>query len=116
MTKHPVVHFDIGCKNLEASRDFYAGVFGWSPSAYGPMSFKLDPKASKGIAGATTALGHEPHNYVMIYVEVDDIPAKLAEIESAGGSTVIPEVDAGEGWFAWFKDREGNLLGLWKPK
>ncbi len=74
----PVVHFDIGCRDAERSRAFYTQLFDWSSEPYGPSSFRLTTGASRGIDGYTTALGHEPHSYVMIYVEVPDIPAREA--------------------------------------
>ena len=113
---NPVVHFDIGCRDKDQSRAFYEAVFDWKAEPYGPYSFKLDTGASRGIQGFTTALGHEPHNYVMVYVEVDDIPACLAKVRAAGGSVMVPETEVpGSGHFAWINDHHGNLLGLWKP-
>ena len=35
-----------------------------------------------GSQGHMTALGHEPHNYTIFYVDVDDMPAALAKAES----------------------------------
>lgn len=64
-----------------------------------------------------TALGHEPHNYVMVYVEVEDLKACREKAESLGGKTVIPPSEIpGGGHFAWLTDPEANLLGLLKPK
>jgi hypothetical protein len=34
---------------------------------------------SVGIQGHISSLGHEPHNYVTIYVQVDDLQAYLDE-------------------------------------
>ena len=114
---NPVVHFDVGCSNSEESRQFYQSVFDWSAEAYGPYSFKFDTGSSRGIPGYTTALGHEPHRYVMFYVEVDDIASKSELVEQQGGEIVIPETPVpGSGAFAWCKDPAGNLFGLWKPK
>ncbi len=112
----PVVHFEIGCRDSERSRAFYEAVFGWTSEAYGPSSFKLDTGSEQGINGFTTALGHEPHQYVMLYIEVDDIPGELSKIESHGGSVVVPTTEVpGGGHFAWCRDPNDNLFGLWKP-
>jgi predicted enzyme related to lactoylglutathione lyase len=35
--------------------------------------------------GTSLRIGHEPFNYVTVYVEVDDIPAYLAKAEQLGG-------------------------------
>lgn len=112
----PVVHFEIGCPDKDESRAFYETVFGWKSEGYGPFSYRFDTGSPRGIQGFTTALGHEPHRYVMVYVEVDDIPAHLAKAEAHGGKTMVPETEVpGMGWFAWLTDPAGNRVGLWKP-
>ena len=111
----PVIHFDIGCRDSEESREFYEKMFGWRSQPYGPFSFQLETGAAKGINGFTTALGHEPQNYVMLYVEVESIPEKLSALKTLGGEVVVPETTVpGSGSFAWCKDPSGNLFGLWK--
>ena len=68
-----------------------------------------------GIAGHITSLGHEPHNYVTVYVAVEDLPAALKKAEGLGGKTIIPPTEVpGMGQFAWFADPDGNTIGLWK--
>ena len=51
----------------------------------------------------------------VITIDVEDIDAALAEIEAAGGSTVTPRTAIpGMGAFGYFKDSEGNVMGLWE--
>jgi predicted enzyme related to lactoylglutathione lyase len=47
----------------------------------------------------------------MFYVEVEDIAAHIESMESRGGQVMVPE----SGSFAWCKDPNGNLFGLWIP-
>ena len=109
----PVVFFDIGCRDNEATRSFYEKIFGWTALGDSPHSSRMETGADTGIDGAVTSLGHEPHNYVMIYVEVKDINATLEEIEENGGETLVPATQIPEGGeFAWFRDPEGNMIGL----
>lgn len=113
---NPLVHFDIGCRDMEKTREFYVKLFHWKTEPYGPSSVMVDTGSDQGIGGAITALGHEPHNYVMIYVQVEDLQATLDRVEALGGKTRIPPTPVpGSGDFAWFVDPEGNLIGLWKP-
>jgi predicted enzyme related to lactoylglutathione lyase len=73
------------------------------------------PAKTPGIGGHINSLGHPPHQYVTFYILVDDLKASLDQITSLGGTTLIPPQEVpGMGWFAWFKDPEGNALGLWK--
>jgi predicted enzyme related to lactoylglutathione lyase len=110
---HPVVHFEIGCKDKAATSDFYTGAFGWTIDA-GPMG-SINTGSGDGIQGHIAALGHEPHQFTHFYVQTDDLPATLAKIEQLGGKTVVPPIPVPTGTFAWFSDPEGNLVGLWKP-
>jgi predicted enzyme related to lactoylglutathione lyase len=112
----PVVYFDIGCKEREKTESFYNEVFGWEPAERSEYTSMLDMGTDEGITGAITSLGHEPHNYVMIYIEVDDIPSYLEKVEALGGETRIPMTEIpGGGHFAWFSDPEGTLMGLLDP-
>ena len=111
---NPIVHFEIGCTDSEKTQHFYSELFGWTIEQMGPAGM-ISTGAETGIPGHITALGHEPHHYVTVYAEVDDIPACLEKAESLGGSTMIPETEVpGQGRFAWLKDVDGNIIGLWK--
>ncbi|MBS1567164.1 MAG: VOC family protein [Bacteroidetes bacterium] len=111
-TIHPVVHFELGCKDLAATTAFYTGLFGWSPVSV-PMASLINTNSTEGIQGHITSLGHEPHNYVMFYIQVEDILASLDAIAAAGGKKLVGPVTLPDGkQFAWFKDPEGNMVGL----
>jgi predicted enzyme related to lactoylglutathione lyase len=110
----PVVHFEIGCRDKAKTAGFFGELFGWSTSEMGPATM-IDTGAGAGITGHISSLGHEPHNYTIFYVQVDDIPATLEKVASLGGKTIVPPVPIPDGTFAWFADPEGNVVGLWKP-
>jgi len=55
------------------------------------------------------------HNYVTVYVQVDDMGDALAKAEALAGRTPVPAVEIPAGAFAWFADPKGNTIGLWKP-
>jgi hypothetical protein len=51
----------------------------------------------------------------VITIEVDGIDDALKKIEAAGGSTVHARTEMlGMGAYAYFKDSEGNVMGLWE--
>jgi predicted enzyme related to lactoylglutathione lyase len=110
----PVVHFEIGCRDLQQTGKFYAALFDWSIQQEGPAATIAESRG--GIPGHMTALGHEPHHYTIFYVEVDDIPAYLKKAEALGGKTLVPRVPIPTGAFAWIADPEGNMVGLFQPK
>ena len=111
----PVVHFEIGCRDSGKTADFFASLFGWQMQAMGPATM-INTGAGSGIQGHIGSLGHEPHNYTIFYVEVDDVQSYLDKVGTLGGKTLVPPVALPTGTFAWFADPEGNMIGLWKPK
>jgi uncharacterized protein len=108
----PVVHFEIGCRNLLKTQEFYSQMFDWKPQSMGPAA--MIAAETGGIGGHMTSLGHEPHHYTIFYVDVDDVSAYLKKAESLGGKTLVPPVKIPTGTFAWLQDPEGNTVGLWK--
>lgn len=115
----PIVHFEIGVKDAEKAKAFYGPLFGWQFEQYGMATMVTNIGAmcpgGTGIGGHVNQLPHPPHNYVTVYAQVDDLEATLKKVESLGGSRLVPVTEVpGMGWFAWFKDPEGNCLGLWK--
>jgi predicted enzyme related to lactoylglutathione lyase len=111
----PVVHFEIGCKDKAKTQDFYAELFDWKMEPYGPAAM-ISTGQTAGIQGHINSLGHEPHNYVLVYVQVDDLQAYLDRAGKLGGKTLITPTEVpGMGNFAWLTDPEGTIVGLWKP-
>ena len=111
---HPVVHFEIGCKDSAKTQEFYKKLFDWKIEAMGPAA--MIAAEAGGITGHITALGHEPQHYTIFYVGVDDVAAYLEKAKSLGAKTLVPPVDIPTGTFAWMQDPEGNTVGLWKAK
>ena len=112
---HPVVYFEIGCKDRAKTEQFFGELFGWKIQKGGPAS-PIETGGQGGISGHITSLGHEPHHYTMFYVEVEDVQAALDKAASLGGKTVVPPITIPTGTFAWFSDPDGNTIGLLKRK
>ena len=110
----PVVHFEIGCRDQAHTAEFFSKLFEWKTQESGPATM-IDTGAGSGINGHITALGHEPHNYVLFYVHVNDVQAYLDKAVSLGGKALLPVMTIPQGQFSWFADPEGNTIGLFKP-
>jgi len=110
---HPVVFFEIGCRDRAKSEKFFGELFGWQINANGPASV-IDTASKQGIPGHITSLGHEPQHYTIFYVEVDDVQAYLDKATALGGKTLVPPIKIPTGTFAWFSDIDGNTIGLVK--
>lgn len=108
---NPVVHFEIGCREMATTKEFFSDVFDWNIDAMN----RVQP-GEGGIGGHFTSLGHEPHQYVNFYIQVDDVAAYLEKVAAKGGKKLVGPIDLPNGTFAWFQDPGGNTLGLWKDK
>lgn len=109
---NPIVHFEIGCRDVPQTQAFFSKLFDWQMQAAGPATMI----STGGIGGHITALGHEPSHYTIFYVQVDDVQEYLNRAATLGAKTLVPPIDIPTGTFAWFADPEGNTIGLFKPK
>ena len=120
-----VVHFEIPTDDEARAREFYSSIFGWQLQPMDEMQYTLvrttpvdeqtqlptEPGAINGGLMKRSAETPAP----VITVDVDSIDDSLKQIESSGGSTVTPRTEIqGMGAFAYFKDTEGNVVGLWE--
>ena len=111
----PVVHFEIGCRDIRKTADFFSRLFGWHAQDMGPAAM-IHTGSDSGIQGHISSLGHEPHNYTTFYVQVDDVQEFLDKAAGLGGKALVPPVDIPTGTFAWVADPEANSIRLWKTK
>jgi uncharacterized protein len=123
-----VVHFEIPADDTARAKEFYASIFDWQLTDMdmggGNMYTTLmtvpvdeqsriptEPGAING--GLMKRTNDTPAPVVTI--DVDAIDDTLKKIEAGGGSTVQPRTEIpGMGAFAYFKDSEGNVVGLWE--
>ena len=116
MRHHPVVYFEIGCRNGGKTREFFAKLFDWDITG-ADAGMIINTAAPESIGGHIVELAPEWGNYVTIYVEVEDLELYLAKAEELGGKTLVPPITLpGQGSFAWLAAPEGNIIGIWKPE
>ncbi len=115
--KKAVVHFEIGCSDLEKTSAFYKAVFDWNLIKHGNSAI-IDTGAENALPGHLNKLGPEdPQNYVTVYIETDSLTSDLEAIVAHGGEVFVHPIKLPDGReFAWFKDVAGNLIGLITPK
>jgi predicted enzyme related to lactoylglutathione lyase len=105
-----VVHFEIGGTDKARAAEFYGAMFGWTFSPMGPATM-ID---GAGLTGHLNALGHEPHNYVVVYIDVEDIDAAVVRVSELGGQVLVGPLTIPTGKFAWIQDPTGTTIGLWE--
>ena len=122
-----VVHFEIPAEDLDRAKSFYGSIFGWQLQTM-PMPGGEYTVVMTTPVDDTTQLPTEPGAInggmmqrdertpsPVITIDVEAIDEALRDIEAGGGSTVTPRTAIpGMGAFAYFKDPEGNVLGLWE--
>ena len=106
-----VVHFEIPFDDGDRARAFYRDAFGWQLQEWDEGAYTLVTTGPTGESGQEENPGDGP----IVVIDVDDIDAALVKIEELGGQTLLGRQAVGEmGWAAYFKDVEGNSMGLWQ--
>jgi hypothetical protein len=101
----------------EKAKAFYEAAMGWSFDAMpmGPATYwiaKVGDKMAGGIFPMTSPEFDGIPSHWFAYVEVDDVDARVAKIEAAGGTIVRPAFDVPTiGRIAIVKDPTGAVLG-----
>lgn len=111
----PVVHFEIRSKDPDATRAFYAELFGWNyPEGGMPGYSYVDTGVEGAIPGGISPL-QDGQPLVTFFVGVADVAATLEEAVRHGGrivqaATAVPGVT-----FGLFADPHGQVVGLACP-
>ena len=114
MSGNPVIHFEIGCTDTEATRAFFSGLFDWQIGG-SDDGFAIDTGSPEGPTGHLVGLGEEWGHYVTVYVKVDALEAALEKAASLGGNVLVQPIELpGRGRFAWIAAPEGQIIGLWQ--
>jgi uncharacterized protein len=113
---HPVVHTEIRSADPDATRAFYADLFGWtvaSEGAYPGYTF-IDTGAE---GGPYVAIGprQASDDEVLFFVGVEDVAATLARAEALGGTIVQPAQQVPGTSFGVFEDAQGHRVGVAAP-
>jgi uncharacterized protein len=122
-----VVHFEIPVEDMEKASEWYKKVFKWNTEKYpGDMPYVLArtcecdeqnmPKETGKINGGfykrdESGASKSP----VIVIKVENIDEGMEKIKSEGGEIVREKVSVGDmGFYAQFKDPDGNIMGVWQ--
>jgi predicted enzyme related to lactoylglutathione lyase len=110
---HPVVHAEIRSADPDATRQFFADLFGWKVASEG--AFPGYTFIDTGVEGGTYVAisprqGSEDE--VLFFVAVEDVTATLAKAETLGGSIVQPAQHVPGTSFGVFADAQGHRVGV----
>ena len=110
-------YLEFRAPDLAAAKAFFAGVFGWQFTDYGPdyTSFcdgRLNGGIGRGEVSRTDATS--PNPIAVIYAR--DLETTLARIQQAGGRVTAPPVEFPGGRRFQFTDPNGLELAVWSDR
>ena len=114
------IHATIPAHDLERAQQFYADKLGLTPSAETPGGLVYESGSTWFLLYPSGGAGTAQHT--LMGWQTDDIEAMVADLKGRGVvfeeydwptlKTVNSIADFGGNKAAWFKDSEGNILGL----
>ena len=109
----PIVHAEIRSADPDATRQFFADLFGWKVASEGafPGYTFIDTGAESGTYVAISPR-QSAEDEVLFFVAVQDVAGTLAKAESLGGS-IVQQVQHVPGTsFGVFADAQGHRIGV----
>jgi predicted enzyme related to lactoylglutathione lyase len=110
---NPIVHFEIRSEDPDATRAFYAELFGWTYPAGGLDGYTY---VDSGVPAGTIPGGISPTQggkpMVTVFAGVADVAAALDKAVSLGGRIVQPATSVPGVTFGLFADPPGHVVGV----
>ena len=108
-------HFEVPVDDPDRAEKFYADAFGWTFNRFpgAPRYYGLATTGEESVPGINGALYERGDmNETTLTMSVESIEDAQAKILAAGGTLVSAKAPVpGVGWFAQYKDTEGNTIG-----
>ncbi|TKD51016.1 VOC family protein [Sphingomonas baiyangensis] len=105
-------YLELPVGDVAGHKRFYAEAFGWSFTDYGP-SYAATTTGDVDIGLQGDASEHSAQ--LLPVIEVDDIDAAQARIETAGGTVTLPIFAFPGGRRFHFRDPHGHELAVMQP-
>jgi len=114
---NPVIFWELATHDGPRSLEFFTTVFGWTdapvPGAKTFFHIVDSQGAGDGISGGVFTLKEAKPAFVAVYILVDDIEAKAAAVDEAGGLIVIPPKEISPGtWICLFNEPSGVTFAM----
>ncbi len=119
-----VVHFEIPVDDLERAQKFYKNIFGWTMDAVPDMEYiiiRTTPVDENNMPTEPGAINggmmkrQSPLTSPLVIINVQNIEDSMKKVKKMGGEIVRGKTQVMDmGYVAYFKDTEGNIIGLWQ--
>ena len=109
---HPVIHAEIRSQDPDATRRFFADLFGWKVASEGSPGYTFIDTGVEDGAGVAISPRQGSEDEVLFFVAVDDLAAMLQRAEELGGKITQPAQEGpGVSWGV-FADPAGHRVGV----
>ena len=109
----PMDYVEFSVKFIARSKTFYASVFGWAFTDYGPTYTSF---TAASVGGGFTADGSPHAGGPLMVFYVEDLDTTLARVKAAGGVIVKPPFTFPGGRRFQFRDPDGYEIAAWSEK
>ena len=114
LTKHnKISYIEIPAKNIEATKAFFAEVFGWSFVDYGPDYCSFSAQGVDGGFYKSDLVVSTEKGSPLIVLYSNLLEATQEKIEKAGGEIIRPIFSFPGGRRFHFSDPNGNEFAVW---
>jgi uncharacterized protein len=113
---HGFGHIEIPTTNLKKAKKFFGKVFSWTFTDVPDIDYVLFRAGNPPNGGFYEVKKMPKKGQVNVYIEVEDVEAKLKEIKKAKGKVLVRKTPVGDmGWMGQFATPDGCYLSLWQP-
>ena len=111
-----VTHFEINADQPLRAKKFYENVFNWKIEKWeGPVEYWLIRTGQEDAPGIDGGLQkrENPGDNIFNFIDVPSVDEFCEKIIKNDGTITVPKFSVPEvGYFAFFKDTEGNQFGI----
>ena len=116
MAHHSIDYVEIPSRDLDATKRFFADVFGLAFKDYGADYASFSGGGVDGGFFRSPAVSQTDLGGALIVFHSDDLEATLAAVEAAGGKLTKPIFSFPGGRRFHFSEPSGNEFAVWSDK
>ena len=110
---HPVIHAEIRSEDPDATRKFFADLFGWKVSSEGALpGYTFIDTGVEGGTHVAISPRQSAVDEVLFFVGVQDVEATLQRAAELGGTIIQPAQHVPGTSFGVFADAQGHRVGV----
>jgi uncharacterized protein len=110
---HPVIHTEIRSADPDATRSFFADLFGWKVRSEGAIpGYTFMDTGAEGSPYVAISPRQSDEDEVLFFVAVEDVAATLDKAQGLGGTIIQPAQQVPGTSFGVFADAQGHRIGV----